>query len=213
MIRPCAPPLSSTGRSTALPISSRIALYLLLLSGTGFLAAQAPHSGSDRFSHVDLAISYQSQRSLKAATGQNFWMQGGRVELGADVSHGWGAAAEVAGSHAGSIGTGGVPLSLLTATLGPRYRWHSGHRSSVYGEAMIGEANGFHSLFPAGAGSLTSSNSFALQAGGGADFQLSERFALRVSSAWLRTQFPNATDNVQNNLRAGAGIAIRLGRQ
>jgi len=192
------------------PISSRIALCLLLLSGTGFLAAQTPQP--DRSRELDLAISYLGQRSLKAATGQNFWLQGGNIELGADLFHGWGIAAEVTGTHAGSIGTSGIPLSLVDFTAGPRYRWHAGHHTSLYGEAMIGESNGFTSLFPASGNSLTSSNSFALKAGGGADHQLSSRFALRVEAAWVRTQLPNATDNLQNSLRLGAGFAVRFGR-
>ncbi len=199
-----------TGRSTAVPISSRIALCLLLLSGTGSLAAQTPQP--DRSHELDLAISYLGRRSLKAATGQNFWLQGGSIELGADLLHGWGIAAEVTGTHAGSIGTSGIPLSLVDFTAGPRYRWHTGHHTSLYGEAMLGEANAFTSLFPASGNSLTSSNSFALKTGGGADHQLSSRFALRVEAAWVRTQLPNATDNLQNSLRLGGGIAVRLGR-
>jgi len=203
--------LSFSGRSPFVPISFRIALCLLLLSGTGSLRAQTSQS-RDSHAGLDLAFSYVGERSLKAATGQNFWMQGGSVELGIDFFHGLGVAAEIAGTHTGSIGTSGVPLSLVSITCGPRYRWHAGRRNSLYGEAMIGEADGFQSLFPATSGSLTSSNNLAVQVGGGVDFQLSNRFALRVDAAWVRTQLPNATDNVQDTLRLGGGIAFHFGR-
>jgi hypothetical protein len=161
---------------------------------------------------VDLAVSYIEERSLKAGTGQNFWLQGGSIELGANVWHGLGIAANVTGSHAASIGVSGIPLSLVTATFGPRYRWHSSHKISIYGEGLVGEANGFGSIFPAPGGSQSDANGLALQLGGGVDLRLSDRFALRmIDAGWLRTQPPNSTDNVQNTLRLGAGFVLRFG--
>jgi len=190
-----------------LPSPFSIALGLVLSAGTGLVQAQPPQPG-----RLDLAVTYIAQRSLKANTGQNFWMQGGSVELGADVWHGWGIAADVTGTHAGSIGTSGVPLALVTASFGPRYRWHAGHRLSIYGEGLVGEANGFRSLFPTPSGSQAGANSFASQVGGAVDIRLSDRFAVRVlDAAWSRTQLPNATDNLQNSLRLGAGLLLRFG--
>ena len=47
--------------------------------------------------------------------------------------------------------------------------------------------------------------------GGGVNLTVSHRLTLRAIEAdWLRSQVPNATNNVQNNVRLGAGIAIRL---
>ena len=188
--------------------SFRITLCLLLLAGTSSLQAQSSQN------KLDLAVTYTAEHSLKANTSQNFWMQGASVELGAIVLHGLGIAASVSGTHAGSIGTSGVPLSLVTVTFGPRYRWHADHRISIYGEGLIGEANGFRSLFPSTAGQQTEANSFASQVGGGIDYRLSNRFAIRaLDAAWSRTQLPNSTDNVQNTLRLGAGVVVRFARQ
>jgi hypothetical protein len=181
---------------------------LLLLAGTSSLQAQSSQN------KLDLAVTYTAEHSLKANTSQNFWMQGASVELGAIVWHGLGIAASVSGTHAGSIGTSGVPLSLVTVTFGPRYRWHADNRISIYGESLIGEANGFRSLFPSTAGQQTEANSFASQVGGGIDYRLSNRFAIRtLDAAWSRTQLPNSTDNVQNTLRLGAGVVVRFARQ
>jgi hypothetical protein len=181
---------------------------LLLLAGTSSLQAQSSQN------KLDLAVTYTAEHSLKANTSQNFWMQGGSVELGANVWHGLGIAARVTGTHAGSIGTSGVPLSLVTVTFGPRYRWHADHRISIYGENLIGEANGFRSLFPSTAGQQPEANSFASQVGGGIDYRFSNRFAIRaLDAAWSRTQLPNSTDNVQNTLRLGAGVIVRFARQ
>jgi opacity protein-like surface antigen len=189
-----------------LPTSFRTRLCILLLSATSILRAQASPSR-----RLDLSITYIAEHSLKAQTSQNFWIQGGSIELGANVWRGWGIAANVTGTHTGSIGSSGLPLSLVTTTFGPRYRWHADRRVSLYGQALIGEANGLRSIFPATAGSQSDANGFAAQVGAGVDYKLSDRFAMRVLDAgWARTQLPNSTDNVQNTLRLGAGIVLRF---
>lgn len=74
------------------------------------------------------------------------------------------------------IGSQAVPLNLVLTTFGPRYRWTlaptSKHSISLYGEALIGEANDFKGLFPATGGVINSSNAFALNVGGGVDYSL-----------------------------------------
>ena len=48
-------------------------------------------------------------------------------------------------------------------------------------------------------------------AGGGMNLRTSPHVYVRVFEAdWLRTQLPNTTTNVQNNLRVGAGVAFRF---
>jgi hypothetical protein len=190
-----------------LPGKRHIAFCLLLLMDGVFL-----HSQTSKPTRLDLGVTYVAERSLKADSSQNFWTQGGSIELGANVWHGWGIAANITGTHTGSIGSSAIPLSLVTATFGPRYRWHADRRLSLYGEGLIGEANGFHSLLPTIAGSQSSANGFSAQVGGGVDCSLSNRFALRLlDAAWSRTQLPNGTDNVQNNLRLAAGVVLRFG--
>jgi hypothetical protein len=187
------------------PTSFRVTLCMFLL-WTGLLRAQTPQP-----TRLDLSVTYAGEHSLKANTSQNFWLQGGSIELGANVWRGWGIAADVTGTHAGSIGTSGVPLSLVTVTFGPRYRWHADRRLSLIGQGLIGEVNGFQSIFPGTTGSQSGANGLATQVGGGADYRLSNRFAIRMLDAsWSRTQLPNSTDNVQNTLCLGAGLVLRF---
>ena len=189
-----------------MPISFRISLCILLLTGPGFLRAQESQP-----TRLDLSIAYVGERSLKANTSQDFWIQGGSVELGARIGRGWGIAADVTGVHAGSIGASGLQLSQVTTTFGPRYRWHADRHLSFYGEGLIGEANGFRSIFPTTTGPQAQANGLATQVGGGVDYRISGRFAIRVlDAAWSRTQLPNSTDNVQNNLRLGVGVVLRF---
>jgi hypothetical protein len=198
---------SFIGRLLHLQTLFRIALCLVLLAGTGAVCAQGLQTNK-----LDLSITYIAERSLKANASQNFWMHGGSVELGTNLWRGWGPVADVTGVHTGSIGASGVPLSLVTMTFGPRYRWHSDRRLSFYGQGLFGEAYGFRSLFPAITGAQTQAHGFATQVGGGIDYQLSDRLAIRVIDAgWLRTELPNSTNNVQNTLRLGAGVVLRFG--
>jgi hypothetical protein len=138
-------------------------------------------------------------------------MQGGSIELGANVWRGLGITADVTGTYTSSIGSSNLPLSLVTTTFGPRYLWHADRRVSLYVQGLVGEANGFRSIFPATAGSQPDANGFAAQVGGGVDYRLSDRFAMRILDAgWVRTQLPNSSDNVQNTLRFSAGIVLRV---
>jgi opacity protein-like surface antigen len=162
---------------------------------------------------IDVAVTFTAERSLRSATSDSFWMQGGSIELGTNTWRGLGIAANVSGTHTGAVGETTIPLSIVTATFGPRYRWHADHRLSIYVEGLIGEANGFKSLFPTVTGSQTSANSLAAQVGGGVDYRLSQHVAVRVAeAAWQHTQLPNGTNNIQNDLRLGAGILLRFGR-
>ena len=50
----------------------------------------------------------------------------------------------------------------------------------------------------------------AYMAGGGLTLRLQPHLSLRAFEAnWLRTQLPNSTTNVQNNLRLGAGVVVQ----
>jgi hypothetical protein len=50
----------------------------------------------------------------------------------------------------------------------------------------------------------------AAKVGGGLDLKLSHHVSVRLVEAnWLRTQLPNSTTNVQNDVELGAGIVFR----
>jgi hypothetical protein len=142
--------------------------------------------------------------------GNEFGMQGGSVQVQAKV---WGrvcAVADVAGLHTGNVNSSGVELNLITATFGPRYVL-TRHRMVFFGQLLVGGAFGVNGAFPTSTSMNSTANSLALQIGGGIDLPFTRHFALRALDVdWLRTQLPNATTNVQNNLRLGAGIVYRF---
>ena len=85
------------------------------------------------------------------------------------------------------------------------------HRYTFSGHALVGDANGFDSIFPGAGKASGSANGLALQIGGGLDLPARHGLLLRAFEAdWLRTQLPNADTNVQNNIRLGAGVIVRF---
>jgi hypothetical protein len=165
---------------------------------------QAQQSG-----HLEVAVTYDVALSNQT-TSNSFWLQGGGVQVHGRFWRGLGVVADVAGLHVGNIHSTGVGLDLVTATFGPRFTW-SRRRFSYFGQGLVGEADGFHSVFPDSSGADSGGDSLAVQAGGGVNLTLSPHLSVRAFEAnWVRTQFPNATTNVQNNLRLGAGVVFRL---
>jgi hypothetical protein len=97
---------------------------------------------------LDVAITYSTAMS-NATTTDRFWMQGGSAQLHGELDRGLGVVADVSGTYTGSISSSGVGLDIVTATFGPRYTWSPAHsRYSIFGQALVGEANGFSSIFP-----------------------------------------------------------------
>jgi hypothetical protein len=193
-------------------ISISSLLFLATVLSTLVARAQQPAARS----HIDLAVTYDADRT-NLTTGNSFWMQGGGAEVAGAFPHGLGVVAELTGLHAGSISSTQVPLSLLAITFGPRYTWrppgHLGKRDlSLFGQVLLGETHGFGSLFPSSSGGVSSSaTSLALQTGGGVDLGLPHHVSLRLLQVdWLRTQLPNSGTNVQNHLRADAGVVFHF---
>lgn len=195
----------------------RIPLRTLLLTGAiawisatangQSIPAPAPHE-------LDLAFAYSPQHS-NLVSGPDFWLQGGALDFSAEFYHGLSIVANIAGERASNINGSGVNLTMVTTTFGPRYTWsRASQKLALFGHGLIGEAFGLDSVFPSPSGAQADLNTLALQVGGGVDFRLSKRIAVRALQAdWVRTQFPNSTTNVQNNLRLGAGIVFRLQRE
>jgi hypothetical protein len=96
----------SPGRFLNVPTPSRIALCMLLLTGTGVVWAQTPGPQP-----IDLGVTYIAQGLLRASTTQNFWLEGGSAELGLNLWYGVGPVSNFTGGHTGSIGSSGVPLT------------------------------------------------------------------------------------------------------
>jgi hypothetical protein len=185
-----------------------------------FLLMLSPSAGhaQSHSSAVDFAVIYATT-GTQQVNGSTRWAQGGSAEVHARIYRALGVVAEVTGQHAGSSSAQTAPISFVTVVFGPRLTLgpHNS-RISIFGQALVGEANGFQSLFAIGSGQTvnpgngtkTSASALAFQVGGGLDIRLNRHVSLRLVQAdYLRTQFPNGGTNTQNNLRLAMGFSFR----
>jgi hypothetical protein len=184
--------------------------YLCALGcATGFLmnSALAESTGG----RLDVTFAYNVAKA-NIVSGTGFTLQGGTLQVQDRFWRGLGVVADVSGLHAGATPNSSAGLNLVSATFGPRYTWFPGQaRVKIFGEALGGEAWGSSSMFPGAGGVVPDSSSSALEIGGGLDLMVSTRVGVRALQAdWLRTALPNATTNVQNNLRLGFGLTLRI---
>jgi len=186
-----------------------------------FLAASSFAQESAVMSPLEIAVTYAAQHAVSTGN-HDFWLQGGAIELHHRFYRGLGVVASVEGGHTSGNGVTTTPLNTVTVVFGPRYTI-SLHKDciAIFGEGLIGEADGFDSIFPSGNGStliptngtITSADGFAAKVGGGFDLRLGHHLAIRpVQLSWLRTQLPNGNTNRQDMLQLGAGLVLRVGR-
>jgi hypothetical protein len=202
-------------------LSIAATMLTTLLAADAVLAQVVPAEQNGQSGQLNLAVTYDALQA-NFITAQNFWMEGGAVELGVPLYHSLGIAVRSEGLHSGASSTATEPLSLLTAVLGPRFTLEAhNQRYALFGEGLAGIADGFNSLFPVRSGPVSSANagtisnaiSLALDIGGGVDVRLNHHLAVRaIRVSYLRTQLPNTTSNTQNNLSCSAGIVFNFGK-
>jgi len=161
---------------------------------------------------IGLSLTYEDAgANLTYANPISFQSQGGGVELSFQFRKGFAAVASINGFHTNQSGYS-VPVNVIVEAFGPRYTFHpigQKHPINIFIQGLAGEANGFKGLYPSPTGPSTSANSLAYEAGGGMDISFTSHLSIRVLQAdWERTGLPNATNNVQNTLRVGAGVVI-----
>jgi len=92
-------------------------------------------------------------------------------------------------------------VKILTYGAGPKIAWHRYKRWDPWLHALIG---GAHEQ-PQTAGN--GRNGFALQLGGGADYNFNSRFSGRLDGNFVRTSFFGQS---QNNFQLGAGVVVHF---
>ena len=138
-----------------------------------------------------------------------FSLNGGSGWVAYNFNSAFGAVAEVAGQHASNINSTGTDLTLTSYLFGPRYTYRKHPRLTPFAQALFG---GAHANGALAAGSSSTANAFALATGGGLDFSLRPRLALRLIQAdYFYTRFTNGINDHQNNLRISAGVVFRWG--
>ncbi|WP_348263885.1 OmpA family protein [Telmatobacter sp. DSM 110680] len=140
-----------------------------------------------------------------------FTMNGGFAGGQLNFSRWLGVAGEFSAGHASHISSLGQDLTLTTFIGGPRISWPR-YRAVPFGEFFVGGAHGGGSYFPSSTSSSTSATSFAYTGGGGLDFSLNDRFAIRAFDAkYLHTALPNGVNGSQRQLQISVGLVMHFG--
>jgi outer membrane protein OmpA-like peptidoglycan-associated protein len=193
-------------------IALSIALTLMGVTAAAGQQTAIDQKSQASSSHFDLAGGYNLVNA-NAPPGDCgcFTMHGGFAGGQLNFSQWLGVAGEFSAGHASHISSLGQDLTLTTFMAGPRVSW-SRYRAVPFGEFVVGGAHGGGSYFPSSTSSSTSATSFAYAGGGGLDFNLNHRFAIRAFDAkFLHTAFPNGVNGSQRQLQIGAGVVMHFG--
>jgi opacity protein-like surface antigen len=140
-------------------------------------------------------------------------MNGGDAWAAYNFTSSLAAVAQFSAHHASNVNGSGADLTLKSYLFGGRYSWRNSSRFMPFGQALFGGSHAGTNLSSGGPVLGNTSNSFALSAGGGLDVSLTQHFAVRAFEAdYFRTQFPNGVNDRQNNLRLGAGLILKWGK-
>ena len=191
--QPVATPLVHLKPDVQLPRIPGMAAILLVLT----LCAAWPAAGQD-VPRVQVFGGYSYTRFDSPSFGFSSpsGLNGYNFAPAFNLIRGFGVAAEVSGQY-GSI------LDLRDIAVGPQFLYPKGN-VLFFGHALIGSAR---SLVHVGNGEEDTARAVAL--GGGMDFGITSRFAVRVFQLdYLHTDLFSQT---QNNLRFSTGLVYRWG--
>jgi outer membrane immunogenic protein len=115
-------------------------------------------------------------------------------------------------AEATTTGSGSYDLTLTVITAGVRYRPLLHSRWNPFGQVLVGVANADGTLVEGNTPAANDATlNFASQVGGGLDYRLRGRLALRVFEAnYLLTTTTNGVNDHQNNLSVSTGIVYRF---
>ena len=189
-----------------------IALLLALLVGAGATASgQAIATGAARGGDAALTFQYvhsntqPGQCGCFAITGADLAMS--RAML---TDHTAGVVDLSVGTAKNGPGTGNS-LTLVSYLAGGRYYVSQTRfpKLQPFGQALAGIAHAGGGIAGAGDGKYA----LAARVGGGLDVPLSYALAVRLLQVdYFLTDFPNASNQHQNNYLIGAGVSIRFTR-
>jgi outer membrane immunogenic protein len=192
---------------------SRIALFAVLIGFAHQVTAQTAPAKSLPAAPLEVTLAYSADRTNGVVGGCGcFWMGGGKAEASTYWGRGLSVVAELAGEHKNNINSAGEGLSLVSYLFGPRYTLVTRSRFAPFAQLLAGGVHGFDGVFPGSGLYISNPDAFAFAVGGGFNFRLSRRFALRaVQADYFQTRLPNATDNQQNHFRISGGVVFRIG--
>lgn len=158
-----------------------------------------PAMAQDETPKAEAYAGYDYLRVNSGGTGFNF--SGGSGQFVYNVNNWLGILGDFGGYYTGN----GFSAGILSYLFGPRINLRGHGKLTPFAQVLIG-----------GARSIDTSpqNAFAMTAGGGVDFKISEHVAIRAAQAeYMLTKFTDGASNRQNNFRYSAGVVFRFGKR
>jgi opacity protein-like surface antigen len=177
-------------------------LAVMALSGVSAHAQDTPK--------IDIFAGYSYVRENPSTAGVgSFSLNGGSASVAYNANSWLSGVADFGGYHSGNILKTGADGTLSTYLFGPRVSYRHFGRITPFGEVLFGVAHASASI----GGGTASDNAFAMTVGGGVDYKLTNRIAIRpVKVDYLMSRFSETGNgsNTQNNLRVSTGIVFRF---
>jgi hypothetical protein len=183
------------------------------------VSAQPDETGQEEYSRFNVFGSYGYMHSNIVVDGTRINLNGGT----ASVAYNWRSWIALSGDftlfHQSNITANAATLTVTTYQVGPRFSWRKWRRVTPFAEGLAGLGHAGGTLYTVsqtvGYPAFGANTALVLTAGGGADWQISRRFAIRMIQAdYLYSQFKNnGHGNRQNNLRITAGVVFNFGER
>ena len=180
---------------------------------TSGLAAYAQEASTPL---IETGLNYSFTRVNPGGSLTAYTANGGSGYVEYNLNHVVGLVADLGANYIGNVNGFPVDNTTFTYLFGPRFNWRMS-RVTLYTQTLIGGARFSNAYDPGSPMPVlgTSENTFAAAIGGGVDYRLTDRIAVKpIQLEYLMTQLPSSYANVnqvQNNLRYSAGIVFRLG--
>ncbi len=156
-----------------------------------------PAKAQEETPKAELYVGYDYVRVNALGTSFNF--NGGSGQLAYNVNNWLGAVGDLGGYYTSN----GFRAGIISYLFGPRINLRGYRKVTPFAQVLFGGARSID---------ISPLNAFAMTAGGGVDFKISEHFAIRpVQAEYFLTKFTDGASNRQNNFRYSAGIVFRFG--
>ncbi len=180
----------------------------------GLFAAAPATKAQEQASKLELYGGYHYARfnvnasAVGGASSETFNGNGRGGQLEYNANNWLGVVGDLGGYAATSTVNGALVGGAFTYLFGLRVKFRRG-KATPFVQTLFGGIRTTDGIDRSGP-----ENNFAMTAGGGIDIKVSKYLSVRpVQAEYFMTKIPDGLNNRQNNLRVGAGIVLRLGRE
>jgi hypothetical protein len=165
-------------------------------------------TGLDQPPRFEVGLGYNYRRAnAPPGSCQCFSLNGGYASLTLNVARGLSLVADGSAAFADDVVDTQQSILVVNYLFGPRYSWRRDtHKVTPFGQALLGGSTELSDVAP-----VQHVSSFAFSLGGGVNARLTHRLGWNVGEVdWVHSQFPNGSNNRQNELKIASGVAFRF---